>query len=76
VMWRGAGALTAASLVTLLLPRQTRKKRIVAGVLGSLGSLLMRYAVHECGVRSARDPRASFGPQRAALEARYELLPE
>ncbi len=76
VMWRAAEALTAASLITLLLPRQTRKKRIIAGVLGSLGSLLMRYAVHECGVRSARDPQASFGPQRAAIEARYELVAE
>jgi formate-dependent nitrite reductase membrane component NrfD len=75
-LWRGAGALTAASLVALLLPKQTRKTRVVAGVLGSLGSLLMRYAVHECGVRSARDPRASFGPQRAGLDAPRQLLPE
>ena len=76
VLWRGAGALTAASLVVLLLPGQTRKKRVVAGVLGSLGSLLMRYAVHECGVRSARDPRASFGPQRAGIDARHQSLSE
>jgi formate-dependent nitrite reductase membrane component NrfD len=68
VMWRTAEVLTAASLITLLLPRQNRRKRVIAGVLGSVGSLLMRYAVHQCGVRSARDPRAVFQSQRASME--------
>lgn len=65
VLWHGSELLTIASLATLLLPRQSRKKRVIAGVLGSLGSLLMRYAVHQCGVRSALDPRAAFHAQRA-----------
>jgi formate-dependent nitrite reductase membrane component NrfD len=70
VMWRGAEVLAAASLAALLLPGQSRRTRILAGVLGSAGSLLMRFAVHQCGVRSARDPRATFQPQRAAMAAR------
>lgn len=67
-MWRGAELLTAASLLCSLLPGRSRRTRVAAGVLGSVGSLLMRYAIHQCGVRSARDPRASFHPQRARLE--------
>ncbi len=59
-LWRTAAALTAGSLVATLLPRPSRKKRIAAGVLGTLGSLILRYAVHQAGVASARDPRASL----------------
>jgi formate-dependent nitrite reductase membrane component NrfD len=66
VLWRGAAVLTAASLATLLIPKQNRRKRMIAGVLGSLGSLAMRFAIAEAGVRSARDPRASFHLQRGA----------
>jgi formate-dependent nitrite reductase membrane component NrfD len=53
-MWRGAEVLTAASLLFSVLPGQNRRKRIIAGVLGTAGSLLIRYAVHQCGVRSAQ----------------------
>jgi formate-dependent nitrite reductase membrane component NrfD len=63
--WTGASVLTAASLVTMLLPRQNRKKRVIAGVLGTAGSILLRFAVHYAGARSARDARASFHQQRA-----------
>lgn len=64
VLWRSASVLTAASLVTLLLPHQNRKKRLIAGTLGALGSLTMRFAVHYAGEQSARDPRAVFQSQR------------
>ena len=64
-LWKAATVLTAASLVTSLLPRTSRRKRVVAGVLGSAGSLALRYAVHTAGVASARDPRATFHSQRA-----------
>ena len=64
-MWRGAELMTAVSLVVALLPNQTRRRQVVAGVLGTAGSLLMRYAVHQCGVRSSRDPKASFRNQRS-----------
>ena len=64
-LWKSASALTAAGLITSLLPRQTRKKRIVAGALAGAGSLMLRFAVQQAGVASARDPRAAFHQQRA-----------
>jgi formate-dependent nitrite reductase membrane component NrfD len=66
-LWRTATVLTAASLVTLLIPGQSRKKRLIAGVLGCAGSLAMRFAVERAGMASARDPKASFHQQRAAI---------
>lgn len=67
MLWKSAAVLTAASLVASMLPRQSRKKRTAAGVLGVMGSLLMRYAVHQAGVASARAPRASFHLQRSGM---------
>jgi formate-dependent nitrite reductase membrane component NrfD len=64
-MWRTAAVLTAGSIIVGVLPGKSRNKRIAAGVLGTLGSLLMRFAVHHGGVASARDARASFHLQRA-----------
>ncbi len=64
-LWKAATLLTAASLIIALLPRTTRKKRAIAGVLGTGGSLALRYAVHTAGVASARDTRAAFHSQRA-----------
>lgn len=69
-LWKAAGALTAASLVLSVIPGKSRKKRVATGVLGILGSLALRYAVHHAGVASSRDPRASFRQQRA-LTAGY-----
>ncbi len=65
VAWRAASVLTAASLVTSLLPNRSRKTRIVAGALGTAGSLVLRFAVHYAGVKSSQDPRATFHVQRA-----------
>jgi hypothetical protein len=64
-LWRAGEILTAAGLVALLLPRQSRRTRVAAGVLGTLGSLAVRFAVHYAGFRSAADPRAAFHQQRA-----------
>lgn len=65
-LWRAATLLTGASLVVSLLPRTSRRKRVVAGALGTAGSLALRYAVHTAGVASARDPRAAFHSQRSS----------
>jgi hypothetical protein len=65
LMWRSAAVLNAASLVINMIPGKTRSKRLASGVLGTLGSLLMRFAVEHAGNASARDPRASFHRQRA-----------
>lgn len=64
-MWRAASALMATSLLLSFAPRRTRKRGIAAGLLGTCGSLLMRFAVERAGVASARDARASFHQQRA-----------
>jgi formate-dependent nitrite reductase membrane component NrfD len=63
-MWRTAAALTVTSAVIGLLPNRTRMKGIAAGVLGTVGSLLMRLTIEHAGVVSARDARASFHQQR------------
>ncbi len=68
-LWRTATALTAASLVISLIPGHSRSRRKWAGVLGALGSLALRFAVHYAGTASARDPRASFRQQRAKMIA-------
>lgn len=65
VAWRAASILTAASLVVSILPNRSRKTRIAAGVLGTAGSLVLRFAVHYAGVKSSQDPRATFHVQRA-----------
>lgn len=75
LLWKAATVLTGASLVISLLPNRTRKKRVIAGVLGTAGSLALRYAVHQAGVASARDPRATFHQQRA-LPAPHQAIPE
>lgn len=64
-LWRAASVLTAASFVASVWPTKSRKKRIAAGVLGTAGSLALRYAVHTAGKPSALDPRATFHSQRA-----------
>ncbi len=69
LMWRGAAILTFASLVVSTLPNRSRKSRIVAGLLGTAGSLLLRVTVEHLGTVSARDARASFHQQRAGRGA-------
>ena len=65
MMWRSSELLMAASLVISMLPRETRRRRIAAGVIGTLGSFLLRFTVERAGSASARDARASFHQQRA-----------
>ncbi len=65
LMWRSATALTVSSVILGFVAKGCKKKRVAAGVLGTLGSLLMRFAVERAGVVSARDARASFHQQRA-----------
>ncbi len=64
-LWRTAMVLTATSLVISMLPAKGRWKRQYSGAFGILGSVAMRFAVHFAGVRSSRDPRASFQDQRS-----------
>jgi Polysulphide reductase, NrfD len=66
-MWRTATVLTASSLLASLLPKQNRGTRLLAGVCGTLGGLLMRFSIEQLGNASARDPRATFRQQRAGV---------
>jgi formate-dependent nitrite reductase membrane component NrfD len=69
VMWRTAELLTAASLLVSMAPNRNRRTRLAAGLLGTAGSLLLRYTVAHLGTVSARDSRASFHQQRAGRGA-------
>jgi formate-dependent nitrite reductase membrane component NrfD len=69
-LWKAATVLTAGSLLVNLLPIQKRRKRILAGVLASLGSVCLRFGIHEAGVPSAKDSRASFRLQHHQLDQR------
>jgi formate-dependent nitrite reductase membrane component NrfD len=63
-LWRASKVLGGASLVLSLLPGTGRGKRAISGLLGSAGSLALRFAVFHAGRASARDPRATFQQQR------------
>jgi formate-dependent nitrite reductase membrane component NrfD len=67
-LWQSAKAFTIASAVISILPGKSRRKRIIAGVLGSLAGICLRFGLFYAGKSSARDPRASFEQQRS-LEA-------
>jgi formate-dependent nitrite reductase membrane component NrfD len=64
-LWKTATVLTAGSLLLSVLPGKSPRRRRAAGILGTAGSLLMRYGIHLAGAASARDPRATFHHQRA-----------
>ncbi|HLH01496.1 MAG TPA: NrfD/PsrC family molybdoenzyme membrane anchor subunit [Bryobacteraceae bacterium] len=66
-LWRASAVLAASSLLVTVLPIKKRAKKFAAGILGTLGSLALRFAVDKAGLASARDPRASFHLQRAQL---------
>lgn len=68
-MWKTAAVLTAGSVVLNLLPGKSKTKRIAAGVMGTFGSMLMRFSIEQLGKASARDARASFHQQRAGMGA-------
>lgn len=68
-LWKAAKLATAASLLVSVLPGSSRPKRVLAGLLGTAGSLSLRFAVFHAGRRSARDPRATFHQQRAGFGA-------
>jgi len=68
-LWHLAKGATAASLAISLLPGRGRWKRRLAGLLGTIGALSVRFAIFYAGIASARDPRATFEQQRAGLGA-------
>jgi formate-dependent nitrite reductase membrane component NrfD len=75
-LWKAAKILTAASLVVSLLPGKWRGKRILAGTLGTLGGVAVRFAIFQAGKASANDPHATFRQQREALVPQPRTLEE
>jgi len=59
-----ATALTAASVLASLTAGRSRQRSRNAAILGALGSLAMRFAIHHAGKASARDPQATLSTQR------------
>jgi formate-dependent nitrite reductase membrane component NrfD len=64
VLWRGAEVCAAVGLILSLAPLRRRGLRRTGAVLATAGALAMRFAVHQAGKASSRDPRATFEQQR------------
>ena len=58
-LWTASKVLTVASLVVTLAPGALRAKRI-AGVLGTVAGVGLRFGVFYAGVRSSREPGAGL----------------
>lgn len=63
-LWTFAKLSTAASVALSLVARSSRAGRAAAGLLGTAGSVALRFAVFHAGKASARDPRDTFRQQR------------
>ena len=69
-LWKASKALTAASLASsaLRVPGPLRRaRRVITATLGILGAVAMRFALVSAGTASARDPQATFAPQRRRI---------
>ena len=71
----GAGILTVTGLAGAVLGRRRRVVSALAGASLLAASALTRYGVFEAGLASARDPKYTIVPQRAAAELRYAAGP-
>jgi formate-dependent nitrite reductase membrane component NrfD len=63
-LWKTSTACTLGTLALAALPRRGRVTRWITALLGTGGSLALRFAVFHAGKASARDPRATFEGQR------------
>jgi formate-dependent nitrite reductase membrane component NrfD len=63
-LWKASQVMNLASLGLSLAPGKARWKRDVAAGLSLASSLALRWSVFQAGKASARDPRATFEPQR------------
>jgi formate-dependent nitrite reductase membrane component NrfD len=66
-LWQGAKAFTVASAIVSVLPGESRSKRVVAGMLGTVAGICLRFGIFYAGKASARDPHASFAQQRTEV---------
>ncbi len=64
-LWQTSKLLNLLSLLTFLLPKQSRIRRVLSSLFTCAGALCLHFAVIETGHASVRDPRATFLQQRA-----------
>jgi formate-dependent nitrite reductase membrane component NrfD len=67
VIWKAAKVLNLAGLAVLAWPGRSSRHERIAAALGTAGALALRFGIFYAGKESARDPRATFEPQRAGL---------
>jgi len=65
-LWRASTGMTAGSLVIDTITGRARSGRVAAALLGTLGSIALRFSLWLAGRASARDPHATFDSQRMA----------
>ena len=63
-LWRLAKFGSTAGLVLSLLPGRGRLRSLLSAALGTATALSLKFAIFHAGKASARDPRATFEPQR------------
>ncbi len=68
VSWARRTGLTAAAITLVRHGENSRRASVAAGVALLAGSALTRWQVFRAGIQSARDPGATIGAQRAAIE--------
>ena len=64
-LWKASSACTVASLAVDTFTGRSRSGRVAAALVGTVGSIALRYSVWLAGRASARDPRATFDSQRS-----------
>ncbi|WNG62249.1 formate dehydrogenase [Archangium gephyra] len=68
-LWKAARVCAAASLALGLWPGRTRWMKVAGALLGTAGVITTRFAMFHAGKASARDPQATFQPQREGMGA-------
>jgi len=67
-LWKASTACTVASLAVDTFTGKSRPGRVAAALVGTVGSIALRYSVWLAGRASARDPRATFDSQKRSDE--------
>ena len=65
-LWKASTGLTVGSLVVDTITGRSRSGRVAAALMGTLGSIALRFSLWLAGRASARDPHATFDSQRMA----------
>lgn len=71
-LWTASKVCTATGLVMSLFSRRRTWANAAGSALVTAGALAMRFAIFHAGKASARDPHATFRPQREGLGTRAD----